>query len=45
MRKKLKVEIEPLRHRWPLFAIGVMSGGKEFILSLWLVDFRISWGY
>lgn len=45
MKKKLKFEVEPLRHRWPLFAIGVTGGGREFIVSLWLVDFRISWGY
>jgi hypothetical protein len=45
MRKKLKFEIEPMRHKWPVFAIGFMAGGKEFLVVLWLIDFRISWGY
>lgn len=45
MRKSLQFKVEPLRHKWPLFAIGVMGGGNEFVLSLWLIDFRISWGY
>ena len=45
MRKSLQFKVEPLRHKWPLFAFGVMGGGNEFVLSLWLIDFRISWGY
>ena len=45
MRKKLKFEIEPLRHRWPIFAVGFVNTHREFLVSLWLVDFRISWGY
>jgi len=45
MQKSLQFKVELLRHKWPLFAIGVMGGGNEFVLSLWLIDFRISWGY
>lgn len=45
MRKKLKLELAFFRHKWPVFAVGVMAGGSEFILALWLVEFRLSWGY
>ena len=45
MRKKLKFEVELLRHQWPIFAIGFAGGGREFLVALWLVDLRISWGY
>ena len=42
--KKLQFVVEPLRHKWPIFAVGMIHGG-EFLLVLWLVDFRIKWGY
>ena len=41
--KRLSFEI---RTRWgkPLFALG-FSGWQEFICMLWIVEFRIKWGY
>ncbi len=44
MRKSLQIKIEILRHRWPLFAVGIV-GGNEFVLLLWLVAIRIEWLY
>lgn len=44
MSKSLQFKVEPLRHKWPIFVAGFISNG-EFVLSLWLVDFRITWGY
>jgi hypothetical protein len=45
MRRKLKFEVEFFRHRWPVFAFGFMPHGPEFILALWVVEFRLSLGY
>lgn len=45
MKKKLKFEFEFMRHKWPIFAIGFFSGGNEFVIALWFVTLRISWGY
>ena len=46
MNKSFQFKVELLRHKWPLFAFGFVGcGGSEFIVSLWLVDFRFSWGY
>jgi len=42
--KKLQFEIGALKHRWPVFAVGMMHG-REFLLVLWLVEFRLKWGY
>ena len=43
MRKQLKVSVETLMHKWPVFGIGFTDG--EFFVSLWLVDVRIWRGY
>lgn len=42
--KKLSFEI---RHRkgWPVFAFGFISGWREFVCLLWIVEFRIKWGF
>lgn len=45
MSKKLKFEVQFLRYRWPVFAVGFIAGGAEFVVALWLVEFRLSWGY
>lgn len=39
MKKQIKISIEMLMHKWPVFAVGFANG--EFFLSLWLVDVRI----
>ena len=43
MNKKLTFTVEPFRHRYPVFAIGFV-GSREFVVSLWVVDFRLQWG-
>jgi hypothetical protein len=43
LRKQIKISIETLMHKWPVFGIGFTDG--EFFLSLWLVDVRIWRGY
>ena len=45
VRKSLSLKLQFLQHKYPLFAVGFTGGGSEFILSLWLVDVRLSWGY
>lgn len=45
MRKKLSLEMQLLQHRYPILAVGFVGGGNEFMVSLWLVDFRLRWGY
>jgi hypothetical protein len=39
MKKQIKIIIETLMHKWPVFAVGFANG--EFFLSLWLLDVRI----
>ena len=43
MKKSLRISVDTLIHKWPVFGIG-FSGG-EFFLCLWLVDVRIWRGY
>ena len=43
IKKQIRISIETLMHKWPVFGIG-FSGG-EFFVSLWLVDVRIWRGY
>ena len=43
MNKSLTFNIDLFRHKYPVFAIGFFSN-REFILSFWVIDFRISWG-
>jgi len=31
--------------KWPCFAIGFVSSGNEFVLHLYVICFRIKWGY
>lgn len=45
MNKKLHFSAEFLPRKYPCFAVGFFSSGKEFILHLWLVCFRIRLGY
>ena len=45
MKKSLHLKTEFLPRKWPCFAIGFFSSGDEFILHLYLVCFRIRWGY
>lgn len=45
MRKSLHLTMEFWPRKWPCFAIGFASGGGEFVLYLYLVRFRIRWGY
>jgi hypothetical protein len=45
MRKNLHLTTEFLPHKWPCFAVGFVSSGNEFVLHLYLVCFRIRWGY
>ncbi len=45
MNKTLQLKTEFFPRKWPCFAIGFFSSGKEFILHLWLVCFTIRWGY
>jgi nitrate reductase NapE component len=44
MRKKLNISVAPFERRWPVFAVGFL-GGREFVLCVWLVTVRVSWGY
>jgi hypothetical protein len=43
MSKKLKFEFQFFQHKWPVLAIGFIA--REFVVVLWIADFRISWGY
>ena len=43
MKKQIKISIETLMHKWPVFGIGFTD--SEFFVSLWLVDVRIWRGY
>jgi len=45
MKKSLHLKTEFLPRKWPCFAIGFFSSGDEFIVHLYLVCFRIRWGY
>lgn len=45
MKKSLHLALEFLPRKYPCFAVGFIGSGKEFILHLWLVCFRIRWGY
>lgn len=45
MKKSLHLKTEFLPRKWPCFAIGFFSSGDEFVLHLYLVCFRIRWGY
>jgi hypothetical protein len=45
MRKSLHLTTEFFPRLWPCFAVGFFSGGNEFVLHLYLVCFRIRWGY
>jgi hypothetical protein len=45
MRKSLHLTTEFLPRKWPCFAVGFMGSGSEFVLHLYLVCFRIRWGY
>jgi hypothetical protein len=43
MKKKIKISIELLMHKWPVFCIGFIGG--EFLILLWLVDIKIAYTY
>ena len=43
MKKQIKISIETLMHKWPVFAVGFANG--EFCVSMWLLDVRIWRGY
>ena len=45
MSKSLHLNMEFLQRKWPCFAVGFTSGGNEFVLHLYLVCWRIRWGY
>jgi len=45
MRKSLHLITEFWPRKWPCFAVGFVGGGNEFVLHLWLVCFRVRWGY
>ena len=45
MKKSLHLNIEFFPRKWPCFAVGFFSGGNEFVLHLYLICFRIRWGY
>ena len=45
MRKSLHLTTEFLPRKLPCFAVGFVSSGSEFVLHLYLVCFRIRWGY
>jgi hypothetical protein len=45
MRKSLHLTTEFFPRKWPGFAVGFFSSGQEFVLHLWLVCFRVRWGY
>lgn len=45
MRKSLHTVTEFLPRKWPCFAVGFFSSGDEFVLHLYLICFRIRWGY
>ena len=45
MKKSLHLITEFLPRKWPCFAVGFIASGNEFVLHLYLVCFRIRWGY
>jgi len=45
MNKSFQFKIELFKHKWPIVAFGFVGRGNEFVLSLWIVDFRFTWGY
>jgi len=45
MRKSLHLTTEFMPRAWPIFAVGFVGGGNEFVLHLYLICFRIRWGY
>ncbi len=45
MSKSLQFKVEFFRHKWPLLAVGFVGAGNEFVISLWVIDFRLTWGY
>lgn len=45
MSKKLHFDFEFFPRKYPCFAVGFFSSGKEFLLHLWLVALRVRWGY
>jgi hypothetical protein len=42
MKRGLRFDVEWLKRRWPLFAIGIED--NEFILRLWIVEITV-WKY
>lgn len=45
MKKGLHLNVEFFPRKWPCFAVGFFSGGNEFALHLYVVCFRIRWGF
>ena len=45
MTKKLSFEFRGRVSKWPVFAVGFISDWREFVLMLWVIEFRIKWGY
>lgn len=45
MKKSLHLTTEFMPRAWPIFAVGFVGGGNEFVLHLYLICFRIRWGY
>ncbi|UOF82918.1 hypothetical protein [Caudoviricetes sp.] len=45
MNKKLHLITEFWPRKWPCFAVGFIASGNEFVLHLYLICFRIRWGY
>lgn len=45
MSKKLSFEFRLGRKLWPVFAFGFISDWTEFVVLLWLFEFRLRWGY
>ncbi len=44
MSKKLSFEFRGRGATWPCFAFGFISDWREFVVLLWLFEFRIKWG-
>ena len=45
MKKSLTFKVKFFEHKWPVIAAGFLFGGREFIVCLWLVTFRLAWEY
>lgn len=44
MKRKLKLSVELFRHKLPVFCIGFI-GRYELLVSIWIIDFRVEYGY